>query len=455
MISFKSQNVTFGNGKMLFARRQPMRFEFLALLAIKRLDEPSDQALVTLEEIARLPGWKGRQRHHIGTNIGRYLRSSSALSRLVRAGTTWAGPYHLMLDALSISFDLPLPVVRQRLRLRSEGEVLIERKAMLHFAGSYARAQWLFFQGKLVRQSGKDALTDDAYDRLLRMAEDTHHGYSANLRLLASISAADVLYRIGRFRVAREALVEKKTLLRQTSDLSLKARFHLSLAWAYQRSSTGKSSDRAVESALNRANFYAENSGDRAALGLLAYRKAGYLTKKRRIDEAADSFVHALEAYLITGNYYGIQATCAEIGSVIHRLGRKQYDEARRWLLLSIAIARLMNVGREDAHAEMILGKIYVERNKQHLSQLMLKRAERIADKAGNLVNLADVKMVWAFWYQCYGTEEEQIATLVEAVRLFRSLSEFDVPQKENYMRHRFSEVWPEVLKRASKRPAR
>jgi len=426
-----------------------MRFEFLALLALKRATMPGDQAWTTLEEVGKLPSWKGKRKHHIGTNVGRYLQSES-VSRLVTARTMWAGPYRLAVDRSAISFDIALTDVRTRLQLGTPAEPRGEREILLAFARSYARAQWLFFQGRLLRGTRKTAMRDDAYERLLRMTDDRR--YSATLRLLACTSAADVLYRLGRFRIAREALKANKSLMLRSSDSSLKARYYLSLAWAQQRSSTGKPSDRAVEETLATANVYAENSGDRAALALLAYRRGGYLTKRRRHLESVASLTQALEAYLITSNYHGVQATCGEIGSVLHRLGADSYPEARRWLLSSIGIARMMKLGREDAHAEMILGKIYVALNEQHRSRLMLQRAERIARNAGNRVNLADTKMVWAFWYQRYGTQKEQIATLVRAVRLFRSMSEFDVAQKEHYMEQRFPDVWAEVLKRTSTR---
>lgn len=426
-----------------------MRFELFALLAWKRRTAPGDQAWVHLEEVGRLPSWKGKSRHHISTNIGRYLQTVD-FSRFVRARSQWAGPYRLASDAFAVDFDLSLPEVRRALQVRTGEEPATERDALLRFARSYARAQWLFFQGKLLRKGNENALADDAYARLLRMTDDRN--YRPTLRLLACISGADVLYRLGRFRVAREALVVRKNLVRRSTDLSLKARYYVSLAWAYQRSATSRRSDLAVQAALNRAGGYAENSGDRAALALFAYRRGGYLTKKRRLGEAVDSLLQALESYLITSNYHGVQAACGEIGSVIHRDGRECYKEARRWLISSIGIARLMRLGRDDAHAETILGKIYTELGKQLLSELMLQRAERIASTAGNRVNLGDTMMVWAFWYQRWGTLEQEVATLERAVGLFRSMKEFDVEQKENYMRQRFPDAWAEVLKRLENR---
>lgn len=110
-----------------------------------------------------------------------------------------------------------------------------------------------------------------------------------------------------------------------------------------------------------------------------------------------------------------------------------------------------MKIGRDDAHGEMILGKMYVESGKPLLSRLILARAERIARNAGNRVNLADIKMVWGFWFQRYGNEHDLISTLVDAIRLYREMSEFDVLQKEKYIRTKFPDVWPNVLEQLTR----
>jgi hypothetical protein len=444
LISFQNQNIQLGAGKWIFQRAQRMRFEWLALLGFKRLTLPGDQAWVALPEIARLPGWKGGKLSHIGTNVGRYLQSPELSgSQLISARTRWAGPYRLNPVALSVHFDVPLAEVRQRLQLHPQPASATKRDALIRYSGLYVRARWLLFQGFLTPRH-TDSTGDNAQEKLMRMAFD--RSYGSTMRLLACLTAVEVLYRLGQIRAARRTLLENKHLVRGTPDPSLKARFYSELAWAYQRASTGRKSDRAVEAALSKANFYAENCGDRLALGQVAFRKGLYLTKKRLLKEAADELVLALEAFLITGNYDSVQATCGNIGSVIHRLGPVYYPEARRWLLLSIAIARLMKLGRDDAHAEMILGKIYLEQQKKARSRWLLQRAERVAERAGNRINLGDVKMVWGLWLQRFGTRKQLVDTLADALRLFRSLKEFDAAQKEHYMATKFPDVWPKVL---------
>lgn len=445
LISFERKNVRLRTGRWLFKRAWAMRFEWIALMAYKRLTLPADQTWVTLEEIAKLPSWGGSSRHHTSTNVGRYLLSDELKqANLIDASNQWSGPYRLIGDALSIACDLPLAEVRTRLQLRPQPAPVARRNALIQFTGQFARAQWFFFRGRLERKSPKDKTGRNAYETLMRMAET--RSYTPALRLLGLLTAVDVLFRLGRFQAARRTLLGYMKHALRVTDASLKARFYLKLAWAYQRGSSGIRSNRATEANLQRANFYAQNSGDRAALGLFAHRTALYITKHGHHLEAINHLLLALEADLITGNFDNVQATCGNIGSIVHRLGSKHYTEARHWLLLSIVVARMMKVGRDDAHAEMILGKIYIEQGKRFHSHWLLRRAERVAGQAGNRVNLADIKMVWGFWYERFGTQKQLIETLRSALNDFRKLNEFDVRQKERYLERSFPMVWQEVI---------
>jgi hypothetical protein len=444
LISFENSNVRLRTGRWLFKRNWPMRFEWIALMAYKQLTKPADQTWVDLEEIARLPNWGGKSRHDTSTNVGRYLQSIELRnSSLVTARTIWSGPYRLNVHALSTEFDIPILEVRKRLRIRAQPASIARRAALIRFTHSFARAQWLIFQGRLQRARGEGSTASNAYQVLMRMTEE--RSYTPALQFLALLSAVDVLFRLGRFQAARRTLINYRHRLCDVCDSSLRARFYLKLAWAFQRGSSGIRSDRAVEAALESATFHAQNSGDRAALGMVAHRIAGYQTKKGLHVEAINQLVVALEADLVTGNYDNIQRACGDIGSIVHRLGLKHYDEARQWLLLSVSVARMMKLGRDDAHAEMILGKIYVERGDRNRSRWLLERAKRVAGRAGNRLNLADVKMVFGFWYERFGTHRQLIETLRGAMTDFRNLSEFDARQKERYMERSFPSVWQEV----------
>jgi hypothetical protein len=444
LISFKHENLRYGRSPWLFPTRRKARFEWLALMAIKRLTLPGDEAWTSVEEIAALPSWAGKTKHHITTNVGRYLQSieRSGISLEIEGGR-WAGPYRLTSPALSIEFDVPLDEARKRLRLPVQ-HTPAKHKELLRFTLSYTRAQWLLYQGRLISPRGKAAHVDTAYKRLMSMT--ANRSYSPHLRLAACLAAVQVLYRLGQFRAARKILVERKHLIRRIADSALKAQYYLALAWADQRGASGTKSDNAVKDSLEMAKSWADKSIDRAAIGFLAHRTGGYLTKHGYHIDSAHQFIRALEYNLMIGNYDMVQASCGNIGSVIHRLGPRHYKNARRWLLLGIAVARWMKIGRDDAHSELILGKIYVEIGKENLARLWLQRAERIASRAANRVGLADIKMVWAFWHRRFGTRKDERDTLVAALRMFRQLKDFDWRQKEGYIERQFSEVWPEVV---------
>jgi len=383
-VSFERQNLRTASHGWVFRSRHVMRFEWVALLALRRATVPPDQAWVSIQEIARLPHWGGKDVHHVGTNIGRYLQELERKNlSLVAARSRWSGPYCLIPPPLAIRFDIPLSEVINRLWLRRRKTGVHSEKLFL-FTAKYVRSQWLLFQGKLF-STRKEPVSENAYQLLMELAGEKR--FSPAFRLVARLGAVQVLFRLGQFGAARKTLLDSLPYVRRTQDRSLKAQFYLALAWSYQRASSGNVSDRTVKETLGNAATYAQDSGDRSALGLLAYRTGLYLTKQSQHMEAVAQLQIALEAFLITGNYDSVQATCVNIGSVIHRLGPAHYEDARRWLLLGIAIARWMRLGREDAHGEMILGKIYTERGTPGKASSFLRLAERIAQRADNQLN--------------------------------------------------------------------
>jgi len=445
-ISFEHRNLRWGaSSRWIFPNRRQMRFEWLALLAFKRINAPSDSAWVTRHEVSRLPSWAGRSAHNVTTNVGRYLQQFENMGlTLVAASQRWKGPYRLDLDHHSVTFDVPLSEVRKRLRIHA-APAGSKREELYRFTASYAYAQTFVFRGKLIG-GGKRKEEKNAFERFMELAGDDT--LSPTLRLIARLGAVQVLFRIGRFKAARDTLLQNVTLLRRVPDRALKAQFYVSLAWSYQRATSGVASNRAVERAISMATAYAEASGDRAALGLIAHRTSGYLTKKGLHWESINHLLRAIEIHLVTGNWEMVQAFCGNMGSVMHRLGPDRYQESRKWLLLGINIARLMRTGADDAHGEMILAKIHIESSRAGKAYWLLKRAERIATHAGNAVNLGDVKMVWGFWYQHFGSPLQERDSLISALRIFRSMKEFDHKQKERYMAVKFPEVWASVLAR-------
>jgi len=60
-----------------------------------------------------------------------------------------------------------------------------------------------------------------------------------------------------------------------------------------------------------------------------------------------------------------------------------------------------------------------------------------------------DVKVVWVFWDQRFGTRKKQVETFAQAFLIFRGLRDFDCRQKKRYMARKFPGAWPEINKLA------
>jgi hypothetical protein len=443
-VSFEQQNVQVGNENWLFPRRHRDRFEWIALLAYRRATLSHDGGWVGLDDIARLPRWSGKTRHHIGNNVARYLQDlRRAGVDVLETKSRWTGPYRLTESPTAVSFDVPLAQVERDLciaPLRPE----IQRDDLIRFVLRFVRAELLFQQGKLT-QTSIGARSQNAYSALTGLVRD----FPANprLQLIALLAAVRVQFRDARFQAARETLIQYESLIWQVADTVLEAQYYLSLAWSYQRAESGTQSNSKVETALSKARECASRSGDRRCLGLLAYRTAWFLAKKAQYDDALSQMSLAVEAAVITWDFTALQAYCADLGSIMHRIGPRRYKEARRWILTGILLARWVRVGRDDAHGEMILGKMYCElATKRRTAELWLRRAERIAVSADNPVNLADIHMVWAFWHRQYGSRNDLIEMLGRALIEFRHLRNFDSRQKEKYMRRKFPSVWFQAL---------
>ena len=449
-VSFARRNVQIDDAQWLFRRRHQDRFEWMALLAYRRVTMSHDGGWVSRDDVARLPAWSSKTRKHIGDNISRYLQDfKEGGLNPVEAKSRWTGPYRLTIAPEDVTFDLSMAAVTEALRIlpvRPE----IQRDDLIRFVARFVRAELLLQRGRLISHCTAGPI-QNAHGMLMDLARD----YPANCRLqiIAVLAAVKVQFRLGRFGAARQTLLQYEEMVKEIGDPVLQAQYYLSLAWSYRRAESGTQSNRIVETILGKARYCASHGGDRACLGLLAYREAWSLARKKDYDSALAQMSYAVEAAIITSNFAALQAYCADLGSIMHRIGPPHYAEARRWLLTGILLGRWARIGKDDAHGEMILGKMYCEiGTKKMTAELWLKRAERIAKTAGNPVNLADVQMVWAFWHRQHGSRNDLIETLSSALIGFRTLRNFDSRQKQRYMMLEFPGVWHRVLASANSR---
>ena len=81
-----------------------------------------------------LPSWKGRPKHHIATNVGRYLQSGSLKeSKVLISGNTWSGPYRLETGTLAVRLDISQTAAERRLHVRYKFDAAKKKQRMLEF----------------------------------------------------------------------------------------------------------------------------------------------------------------------------------------------------------------------------------------------------------------------------------------------------------------------------------
>src|SRR5437868_1472418 len=116
LVSMEKRNIVLEPGGFSFPRRHALRFEWLVLLAYTRKIESTEGGWVSIEEIQRLPLWRGKPIEHIGTNVGRYIQELEQSGvKLVEARTMWRGPYRLQIIPDDIAFDISTEATGKRL----------------------------------------------------------------------------------------------------------------------------------------------------------------------------------------------------------------------------------------------------------------------------------------------------------------------------------------------------
>ena len=442
---FAERNVRVGPSRRLFKRGHTMRFEWLALLAYKRLTKAPHESSVEIREIARLPHWRGKTPSNISADVRRYLRDFERRRlRIIVAESVWAGPYRLDVAPSKVAFDIPLDEVRRRLRL-VDAAAIGSQDVYRQFTWRYVQAQTFIYEGRL-RSQGQEQKTS-AYRICRQLAAWTR--CPTNLRLLACIAAVNVQYRLGLFETAGQTLRSYRSLFKRATDESLKSRFYLAISWGQHRRASGAEANMRTESGLNAAAAFAGAAGDRTALGELSERIGGFHTKNGRHRESINTYLQALEYFLVAGNFDRVQACCCNIGSIMHRLDLPYYREARAWLYLSLRISHWMHLGRDGAHAEVILAKINIEENRRQSARRWIQKAFRVAQNAPNPLDYADATLIDALWHQSFGKLDAEKQSLIEAVVRYRSLHNFNLAQKENYIKHKFPTIWKEVFEKA------
>jgi tetratricopeptide (TPR) repeat protein len=276
-----------------------------------------------------------------------------------------------------------------------------------------------------------------------------------DLRLLAYLTAAKVLDRLGRLEGAVKNLDDCESMVRRTENAAIKARFHLARSLHFYRAGKYKQCRESIELAASQSTGFADlilagAIADRRGILASAKYSRKRLSRKEeqlRYEEALDFLLQGLEARLLTENYDVIQASCFNIGNTLYRMGPEHLKEAVEWIELSAKICKSMQVGRYEAIAEIMLAKFAYDSGKYKLFLRWLSEAERIVEQADNALDRFRCFGLRALDAQRQGNLKATKQFLVQARRLYFEKPEFDWGYWDSYFERHFPEVWPNVVK--------
>lgn len=439
LLSFAENNIRLTPDEFSFGRRYALRFQWIALLAHERITRTGPGGgWVDIDQIRRLPLWRGKSRRHIGTVVGRYLQPLTDL-KLVEAKARWGGPYRLLVEPSGIEFDCPLSRVRRLLGIL-ESDVRRLQGEFYEFTFRFCRAESLIFEGRLVPDATKGRRQQMSASQELRAIAGTT-AFRPSLRIFAVLAAYLVLDRLGHFKAADYTLDQHRYLLRRVTDPWVMARFQSASSWRHYRRGRKKQAQQEIDLAYG----LAAETIDKLLLGSLADREGTHLSSAAKYEEALPKMLEGLEARLFTGNHDAVQASCFSIGNTLHRMGEQYYPDAQKWLELCVNICRWMHLGRDEALAEIILAKIALEKRSLKRCRVWLGRAETIVQKSRNRLNLIHYNIVWAFYFQRLSKPHRVRERLKQVWDTGSKLAGFDFNTIDRYLGRKFPDAWQEI----------
>jgi tetratricopeptide (TPR) repeat protein len=444
LLSMSERNLRLTAPRYSFPRGHALRFEWLVLLAYTRTSQSVDGGWVSIEDIQKLPLWRGKTKQHVGTNVARYLQDLERDEiKLVEAKTQWRGPYRLRVLPKDITFDIPILDVAARLGMVRTKPV--NRRRLLEFTEKYAKAISLYWEGRLtVDPRAKKRREENALNKLLELTRNP--ALDARLRLMATLAFVRILDRLGRFSGAAMTLDDCERLATRVRDPAVAAAFHLANAWRYYQAGNDLDFGRH----LLQAQELSTQTMDANLRAAHLSTQGLYFSAKGKYQNALTHLVKALDVRLPTENFDAIQAACFNIGNTIHRMGERYYAEAERWLTLCVSICEWMRLGRYDAMSEVMLAKIALESGNPKGYEKWINRAEIVAQQASNRSNQMWCHVIRAFYSQRFNEPQNAIQHLVTARKMYTGTSDYDLATTEKYLQRKFPEFWDEVVKRSS-----
>jgi putative nucleotidyltransferase with HDIG domain len=153
----------------------------------------------------------------------------------------------------------------------------------------------------------------------------------------------------------------------------------------------------------------------------IAYHNLGMISADQELwDEAESHFRASLEIAERAGDVH-LQGLCLVNQAEAH-VARQRFEDARRDAEAALAIFDQLGAGADKAGAYRVIGVVYRETGRPALAESRLRSAITLAAAAGSVLNEAEASREFALLCQAMGRNQEALALLTAAHRLFGQL---------------------------------
>ena len=153
----------------------------------------------------------------------------------------------------------------------------------------------------------------------------------------------------------------------------------------------------------------------------LAYHNLGMVSADRQLFDEADRYFRlSLEIAERAGDVY-LQGLCLVNHAEVH-VARQRFEDARRNAEGALAMFDQLGARDAKAGAYRVIGVVYRETGRFALAESRLRSAIELAVASGSVLNEAEAARELAVLYQAMGRNQEALALLNAAHRLFRRL---------------------------------
>jgi tetratricopeptide (TPR) repeat protein len=270
--------------------------------------------------------------------------------------------------------------------------------------------------------------------------------YAPTLRILAYLTIVRVFDRLGRFTIAANALDDCGLFVRHIRDPVLKGLYRLRNSRRYYKRADYLKARRELET----GTMFIRQSVDKDLMAAAYNWEAVLLSRDGQHEEALRRLSQALEAQLIAGNFDDVQATCYNIGTVLHRMGKDHLHTAVHWLEVCVQICDTMKIGRYEALAEARLARIALEQGSAYRFMRWYKKTVRLAERSTNPLDRVEAHIARALDFQRLYQVDLAKKELIIARQIYMRLAGFGYRAMDDYLKGIFPREWTEVRSSSS-----